>query len=452
MAPSVRFESADVDVSPLGAPLKFEFSGRVAKNRFLKAPMTERMSSWDPKDVASRGVPSKELINLYRRWGEGGHGVIVTGNTFFEPEHLEACGNPIIPKDAPLSGPRFEAFKEMNMEGKKHGCLMITQISHAGRQVWDAIQPHPISASDVQLEKEVMGMHFGKPRPATQEDIDGIVEGFAHTAEYIEACGGDGVQVHAAHGYLLAQFLSSNTNRRTDKYGGSIENRARIIVEIAQAIRKRTRPDFVLCIKLNSTEFQDTNFAAEDVKKLCAILEQNTFDFLEISGGSYEELGFLQNKRASTLKREAYFQEFAEICAPNLTKTKSYLVGGLRTVGAMVKVLDICDGVALGRPTTQEPRIVNDILAGRVKGAIKQLGDPNDYLFNTIAAGMHMVMIGQDKEPLDLSQEANLNAFVADLQAWAGRMAANTDLKLYGWVEQTSGQIVPYGTGEAALT
>lgn len=230
-------------------------------------------------------------------------------------------------------------------------------------------------------------MSFAKPRPATQEDINSIIEGFAHTAEYMEKAGGDGIQVHAAHGYLLAQFLSPDTNKRTDSYGGPIENRARIITEIAKAVRARTGPNFVMGIKLNSTEFQDKDFQAEEAKKLCKVLEDATFDFVEISGGSYEDLGFLHNKRDSTKRREAYFLEFAEMMAPNLTKTKSYLVGGLRTVGAMVQCLNVVDAVALGRPLCQEPRLCGEILAGRVKGAIIQKGDPTDYLFNTIAAG-----------------------------------------------------------------
>lgn len=230
-------------------------------------------------------------------------------------------------------------------------------------------------------------MSFAKPRPATQDDINGIIEGFAHTAEYMEKAGGDGIQVHAAHGYLLAQFLSPDTNKRTDSYGGPIENRARIITEIAKAVRARTGPNFVMGIKLNSTEFQDKDFQAEEAKKLCKVLEDATFDFVEISGGSYEDLGFLHNKRDSTKRREAYFLEFAEMMAPNLTKTKSYLVGGLRTVGAMVQCLNVVDAVALGRPLCQEPRLCGEILAGRVKGAIIQKGDPTDYLFNTIAAG-----------------------------------------------------------------
>lgn len=147
-----RYQSDSSDASPLGRPIKFEFSGREAKNRFLKGAMTERMSSWDPKDFKARGIPSKELINVYKRWGEGEFGQILTGNIMIEYDHLEAMGNPIVPRDAEFSGPRFEAFKEMAAAGKVHGSLMVGQVSHPGRQCEEKIQPNPISASDIQLQ------------------------------------------------------------------------------------------------------------------------------------------------------------------------------------------------------------------------------------------------------------------------------------------------------------
>ena len=133
MAPSARFESDSKDASPLGQPLKFEFSGQTAPNRFLKGAMTERLSSWDPENLPARGVPSDRLINAYRRWGEGEIGLILSGNIMFEYDHLEAAGNPIIPVDAPYEGERFENFSRMATEGKKHGMLMVGQVSHPGK-------------------------------------------------------------------------------------------------------------------------------------------------------------------------------------------------------------------------------------------------------------------------------------------------------------------------------
>lgn len=136
----------------MGKPLHFEFSGRTAPNRFLKAAMTERISSWDPKNFGARGIPSKNLINVYKRWGEGQIGTILTGNIMIEYDQLEAAGNPIIPREAEFKGERFEAFKEMASASKARGSLVIGQVSHPGRQVESRIQKNPMSASDVQLE------------------------------------------------------------------------------------------------------------------------------------------------------------------------------------------------------------------------------------------------------------------------------------------------------------
>lgn len=167
-------------------------------NRFMNASMTERLSTWDPKDLPKRGVPTKELINVYKRWGEGGHGVILTGNTLLEYDQLEAPGNPIIPGDAPFSGERFRGFEELASQAKAHGSLIVCQLSHPGRQVSIDIQEHPISPSDVHLDQVALGMRFAKPRPMDKEDIRKVVNGFAHAAEYCYRAGFDGVELHGA--------------------------------------------------------------------------------------------------------------------------------------------------------------------------------------------------------------------------------------------------------------
>ena len=197
-----RYGSEQVDPSPLGKPLHYEFADRTAPNRFLKAAMTERLSSWDAKDLKARGIPSPELINVYRRWGEGGLGTILTGNIMVDPINLEGPGNPIIPHDTPFSGPRFEAFQKLGAAAKAYGSLVIGQVSHPGRQVEARLQPSPVSASDVRLEKNVMGMNFAKPHPASHEEIKEIIDSFAHAAEFLYKAGYDGIELHAAHGNL----------------------------------------------------------------------------------------------------------------------------------------------------------------------------------------------------------------------------------------------------------
>jgi 2,4-dienoyl-CoA reductase-like NADH-dependent reductase (Old Yellow Enzyme family) len=439
-----RYEAEQKDVSPLGKPLDFAFSKKTAQNRFLKGAMTERLSSWDAKNLEARGVPSKNLINVYRRWGEGEFGVILTGNIMIEYDHLEAAGNPIIPRGSPYEGERFEAFKEMATQSKKHGSLIVGQVSHPGRQVTETIQKNPISASDVQLEGNVMGMTFAKPRAATEEDINNVIEGFAHSAEYLEKAGYDGIQLHGAHGYLLAQFLSPTTNHRTDKYGGSLENRARIITEIGKEIRRRTSSNFVLGIKLNSVEFQDKGFDTEEAATLCKLLEDNSFDFVELSGGTYEQLAF-GHKRESTKKREAFFIEFAEKITPSLSKTRTYVTGGFKTAAAMVDALNTVDGVGLARPVCLEPELPRQIISGEVHAAIDQLTDDNDFGATNVAAGTQIRQLGKDQQPIDLSVKENMEAFQKDVGTWSKGFEEDKEGNKYGFVDIESIPSVPYG-------
>ena len=443
--------SDDVDVSPLAKPLHYAFSGKTAPNRFLKAAMTERLSSWDPKDLQKRGVPSKDLINVYRRWGEGGMGTILTGNIMIAYDQLEAPGNPIIPDDAPFSGERFEAFKEMGAVSKAHGSLVVGQVSHPGRQTEERLQLNPVSASDVQLEGEVMGMKFAKPHTAVEGEIRRIINGFTHAAEYLHKAGYDGIELHGAHGYLLAQFLSNTTNKRTDQYGGSLENRARLIVEIAQSIRQKlpTSSGFMVGIKINSVEFQQGGFTSEEAKELCTILEENEFDFIELSGGTYEQLAF-GHKRESTKKREAFFLEFADKIVPGLHKTKTFVTGGLRTVGAMVEALKTVDGVGFARPVCQEFHFCKDVLDGKVKGAVDQKLDQNNFGLTNVAAGTQIRQVGRDQEPIDLSKQENVDAFMKDMGSWGQKMQEDAaSMNMYGYVDITSAKTQPYGTVEA---
>ncbi|KAL8314931.1 hypothetical protein RB593_008497 [Gaeumannomyces tritici] len=444
--PQQRVESERVDPSPLGQPLKFEFSGKTAKNRFLKAAMTERLSSWDPKDLSKRGVPTPELANVYRRWGEGGFGVILNGNIMIAPDQLEGPGNAIITAGAPFSGERFEAFREVATQAKKHGSLFIAQVSHPGRQVWDRVNPAPISASDVQLTGKAMGLTFAKPRPMEKKDFDEVIAGFAHAAEYLYKAGYDGVELHGAHGYLLAQFLSPTTNKRTDQYGGSLENRSRIIFEIADAIRARVPdPAFSLSIKLNSVEFQDGGFAPEDCKALCAALDKHGFDFVELSGGTYGANGF-KHHRESSKKREAFFLDFADAIAPELTRTKCYVTGGLRSVAGMVRSLDTVHGIGLGRPVTHDFDLPAKILAGTVLGALAIKFDEEDMRLSVAASGLQIRLVGRDKQPLDLSDDRHMGILYASLAKFAQEMADNAENSKFGFADPVGLEVQPYGT------
>ena len=197
-------------------------------------------------------------------------------------------------------------------------------------------------------------------------------------------------------------------------------------------------------IKINSVEFQNKGFNPDECKALCASLEAHRFDFVELSGGTYEELAFM-HKRDSTKKREAFFLDFAKTIVPELTKTKTYITGGFKTVGAMVNALNTVDGVGLARPICQEPRLCTAILKGEVKGAIKQRLDENNFGLTNVAAGSQIRMIGKDQEPIDLSQEANEKAFQKDMGDWSEKMSHDTGMYSFGYIDIESIKPHPYG-------
>ena len=359
------------------------------------------------------------------------------------------AGNPIIPPQTPFEGRRFDAFKELARQSKAHGSLVVGQVSHPGRQVEERLQPDPLSASDIQLEGEVMGMRFAKPHAASQEEIKDIVNRFTYAAEFLHKAGYDGIQLHGAHGYLLAQFLSKTTNKRTDQYGGSLQNRARLILEIAQSIRQTlpTSSGFMVGIKINSVEFQEGGFTADEAKELCALLEQNEFDFVELSGGTYQSLAFA-HKRESTKKREAFFLEFADKITPDLQKTKTYITGGFQTLEGMVNALKTVDGVGLARPVCQEFHIAKDMLDGKVSGAIEQKVDRDNFGLTNVIAGSQIRQVGKDQEPIDMSDQKNVDAFMKDMGAWGQKMGSG-DASNYGYVDIESATSTPYGAPAA---
>ncbi|KAF5679779.1 nadh oxidase [Fusarium heterosporum] len=449
-----RYTSEDVSPEPLAQELRFQPSGRIAKNRFLKSPMAEALATWDPKVISKRGIPTDEMIELYRRWGEGKNnfGVIVTGNIDIDPESVGGTCSSVIPADAPFEGERFEKYKQMATVAKKDGSLIVAQVNHPGRQVPYKINPVAISASDVQLEPK-MGMTFGKPHAATKDEIAQIVEGFVHAAEYLERAGFDGIELHAAHGYLLSQFLSRTTNKRTDEYGAqTIENRLRLISEISTAIKARVSPGFIISAKLNSVEFQDGGVTADEASELCERLENLGLDFVELSGGTYEHMA-LSWEKESTRKREGFFLEWAETITKALDpahKMKVYIAGGFRTVGAMVNALKVVHGVSIARPAAAEPRIASDILEGRVQAAIQPIEMvEKDLGMSMGVAGAQIAQIAKGFEPLDASNAEVMATFGGDMGAYYEKLVQDGDKNEFVGPIQYSGVQVPYGTIKA---
>jgi len=370
-------------------------------------------------------------------------------------DNLEERGNMIIPRQSTFYDKRFQAFQELGAQGKAHGSLMVGQISHPGRLAYSRLQKTPISASNVLVQgsleifktKEIADAIFtyAQPHAASQEEIDDIIEGFAHAAEFLEKAGWDGIQLQGAHGFLLSQFFSSVTNLRTDKYGGSIQNRIRLIVEIADECRRRVSPSFIIGIKINSVDFQN-GFSVEEVRVLCETLEAAQFDYVELSGGSVET-GYAEvsgNKRDSTIQRESFFLVFAEEIVKPLTRTKAYVTGGFKTVGGMIDALRTVDGIGIVRAACQEPRLPNSILNGNITGTIKRLLDDHHWGITTVAAGSQIKQIGKDEEPFDQSVPANSDSFLRDFEVFMGTFGKEMDQNKYGFLD-LSQPAKPYG-------
>ncbi|CAD5205905.1 unnamed protein product [Bursaphelenchus okinawaensis] len=360
-----RFEVPEpVDVAILGEELKFRTSGRVARNRFMKAAMSEYVSTFDKEDASKSGHITPVLQNMYEKWGQGGFGVILTGNLQVDPKHLEAAGNHILSKEN-WSEEKAESLRKLAAGAKADGALFLAQLGNAGRQTPAHLNPHPFCPSEVPLKSNTFGNTYGTPVALTLEQIQTeIIDRIVFTCQKLHEAGFDGIELHGAHGYMLAQFISPTTNLRTDRYGGSAEKRAQILVDVYNAIREQlpASTGFVVGIKMNSVEFQSHGMGIEDAITTAKIVDATGFDFIEFSGGTYEKFGF--ERKDSTKKRESFFTEFTEAIMPHLKNTVVYVTGGFRTTPAMVQAIKdgATNGIGLGRPTSAEPDIPNKIL------------------------------------------------------------------------------------------
>jgi len=275
-------------------------SGGTLGNRIAKAAMEEGMAGGSQ-------LPDERLIALYRRWGAGGAGLLITGNVMVHAEALTGPAGVVLDDRAPL-----DPFARWADAGKAHGAAMWMQISHPGRQVRAEMPGVVWGPSAVAVELGRHSKRFGRPVAMTEPQIRATVERFATTAGRAERAGFDGVEVHAAHGYLLSQFLSPLVNQRSDAWGGQLENRARLLLAVVGAIRSVVSPSFTVAVKLNSADFQRGGFDANDAARVIAMLELQGVDLVELSGGSYESPAMTGRPADTrTASREAYFLELA---------------------------------------------------------------------------------------------------------------------------------------------
>lgn len=332
-------------------------------NRLAKAAMTEGLAD-------RGGRPTQRLVTLYDAWARGGSGLLITGNVIVDRRHLEKPGNVVI--DAEPDADMRAALQAWSQSARSRGAGVWMQLSHAGRQTPRLVNSSPLAPSAVALA--MPGKQFAPPVAMTEGDIEAVISGFARAARVARETGFTGVQIHAAHGYLLSQFLSPRSNRRQDQWGGSLANRARLLLDITRAVRGAVGDDFTVAAKLNSADFQKGGFAPTESVIVAGWLKAAGVDCLEISGGSYEQPRMMNldglskpdfsGLARSTAQREAYFLDFA-VEMIKTVQTPVMVTGGFRTAEAMASAVG--DGVGLiglGRPLCVDPMAPSKLLAG----------------------------------------------------------------------------------------
>ncbi|MCP4977139.1 MAG: NADH:flavin oxidoreductase/NADH oxidase family protein [Maribacter sp.] len=335
--------------------------GASIQNRIAKAAMTERLAGRDLK-------ANKWHLNLYKKWADSGAGLLITGNIMVDRRYKESSGNIVIENESGL-----KELQTLTANGLRKGNHLWAQINHAGRQSTIFSTFKPIAPSAVQLKRIML---FAKPRAMTIEEIENVIDRFVSTAVICKKAGFTGVQIHGAHGYLINQFLSPKTNLRTDDYGGSIENRSRLLLRIIRKSRVELGPYFPISVKLNSADFQRGGFNEDDALYVIEKLHDLKIDLLEISGGTYENTVFLTKRieRESTRKREAYFMDFAEKIRKH-TNIPLMVTGGFRTFDFCEQVLKNkeLDMIGFARPFLNDEGFPSNF----VNGVSKKVQDAN---------------------------------------------------------------------------
>ena len=381
-------------------------NGTTIKNRFFKSAMSEGMGTRDFQ-------PKKNIATLYKRWAEGGTGLIITGNIMVDPKGTAEPGNIVFDKNS-----NMEILKDWAKQGQQHGAKVMVQLNHPGKQVPKTIAKETVAPSTIPLGNGLNKL-FSTPRALTTSEVEELVQKFVTSAKVAKEAGFSGVQIHAAHGYLISQFLSPHDNRRTDKYGGSLENRMRFLKEIYLGMREELGKDFTIGIKINSTDFKEDGLTEEDSLKTIIELANLGLDFVEISGGTYERPAMMGATSKST--NQVFFAEYSKKLKQKI-EIPVVVTGGIRSINAMNTLLNdsTTDFIGIARPLTIDPNIPNKIKQGtytivettRVSTGVKKLDKIFGSLLGIVYYQVLMQNIAKGKEP-----KATKNAWPSLIQA-----------------------------------
>ena len=326
------------------------------KNRFVRSATWEGLANSD-------GSCNEELAELMLELAKGQVGLIITSHAY-----VNQTGQAGIRQLGIYSDQLISSYIKMIEKVHREGSKIIIQIAHAGgRASAQLIKSQPFGPSSLEIKDCMMC------REMTKNEIFQTIGDFKNAAVRAKKAGFDGVQIHAAHGYLLSQFLSPFFNKRKDEYGGCIENRVRLILEILQAIRSELGKQFAIHIKINSDDFIEGGFTQFEMVQVSAMLESAGIDAVELSGGTSLKTSKYSPSRVGGIDfkgEEVYYREAAKLYKGKIT-VPLILVGGIRSYRVAKELIekDLADYISLCRPLIREPDLIKNWQGGDIKRA-----------------------------------------------------------------------------------
>lgn len=319
-----------------------ELSGMTLRNRFVRSATFEGMAD-------SNGAARDLLVSLTEDLARGEVGLIISSHAFVEPRGRVRASQLGVHNDALVP-----SLARLADAAHAHGSKTVLQVAHGGCTANDPIGewvgPSSLTLPDGRVCREL-----------SMFEISEIVQYFRHGARRAIEAGFDGVQIHSAHAYLLSQFLSPYFNRRTDRYGGTLVNRARIHREVLAAIRDEVGNSVPVLLKINSDDFLDGGFTRKEMVEVARMLESEGISAVEISGGtpfSPANRGFSRPGVQSS-SEEVYYLDAAKMYK-EVVSVPLILVGGIRTLSVAQELIEkgVADFIALSRPLIREPHLV----------------------------------------------------------------------------------------------
>ncbi|MDF2417986.1 NADH oxidase [Acinetobacter beijerinckii] len=398
-------------------------NGFVIPNRLAKAATSETLATYSNN-------PTEKHIRLYQRWAASGIGMIITGNIMIDRRALGEPGNVVIEDERD-----FVILQQWATTVTDQGSQLWAQLNHPGKQSPKGLNSRNISASAVPFGAEMRSL-FATPDEATHQEILEIIQRFGRSALICKKAGFSGVEIHAAHGYLINQFLSPLHNLRNDEWGGTPENRRKFLMEVYAEIRKQVGAYFPIAIKLNSADFQKGGFTEEDSLATIKALSKAGIDLIEISGGTYESGVAKAPQKASTIAREAFFIDFAEKVRAQV-KTPLMVTGGFRSVEGMNQALgsDAFDVVGIARLMAIDPDAPKYLLAGTnseqtvqpIKTGIKKIDQLGVMEVLWYTQQLNRIAKGSNPKP----KESGLWAFIKSVlrSGWGTYKTQRTQIK-----------------------